>query len=203
LFGFDGDGEQRQRRQCPGSVLEPVTMKRSGRGFTLIELMVVVALAAVVLALAAPSFTGTLARKRLEGIAEVFGTDLQYARSEAVARNLEVRLATGAGGACYTIYVFGGGAGGTCSCNPAVTCTTAAPVPIELKTVALTGTGVALTASTTFPFEPLRGMLNPFNDQAVTFSSAAGPWQLTTAVNAVGRASTCSPSGTLKAYKPC
>lgn len=179
-----------------------MTRQRDG-GFTLIELMVVVALAAIILALAAPSFTGTLARKRMEGTAEVFGTDLQYARSEAVARNLEVRLATGAGGACYTVFVWRGA--GTCTCNPTVACITAAVAtdPVELKTVDLTGSGVAVTASTTFAFEPVRGMLNPAADRSVTVSSSAGPWQLTTAVSAVGRASTCSPSGTLKAYPSC
>ena len=57
---------------------------RSARGFTLIELMVVVALASVILTLAVPSFIGMLAKKRLEGLAQELGTDLQYARGEAV-----------------------------------------------------------------------------------------------------------------------
>lgn len=178
-------------------------MLRVSRGFTLIELMVVVALIAIVLALAAPSFTATQDRKRLEGIADVFGTDVQYTRSEAVARNFETRLVTGAAGNCYTIYVWRGA--GTCTCAPAVSCVVAgtATDPIELKTVSLVGTGVTVTASTSFPFDALRGMLNPFTDQSVTFSSATGPWTLTTAVSAVGRASTCSPSGTLKGYPSC
>lgn len=177
------------------------SMPCRGRGFTMIELMVVVALAAILLSLAAPSFINTLARKRLEGIAEVFGTDLQYARSEAVAKNLEVRLATGAGGACYTVFVWRGA--GACTCTPAVSCVTGvvATDPTELKTVDFTGTGVAVTPSTSFPFDPVRGMLDA--NQAVTFSSSTGPWQLTTAVSLVGRASTCSPSGTLKAYASC
>ena len=173
------------------------------RGFTLIELMVVVALAAILLALAAPSFTGTLARKRMEGVAEVFGTDLQYARSEAVARNTEVRLATGAGGACYTVFVWRGA--GTCTCNPAVSCAlfAAATDPAEIKTVDFSGTGISVTASTVYRFEPLRGMTADAASPAVTFATTGGAWQLTTAVSLVGRASTCSPSGSMKGYPAC
>jgi type IV fimbrial biogenesis protein FimT len=183
--------------------MSPGRAAPAGRGFTLIELMVVVALAAILLALAAPSFTGTLARKRMEGVAEVFGTDLQYARSEAVTRNLEVRLATGAGGGCYTVFVWRGA--GTCTCNPAVSCTLAAAAtdPVEIKTVDFSSAGTSVTASTIYRFEPLRGMLADAANPAVTFSSNGGPWQLTTAVTAVGRASTCSPSGSLKGYPTC
>jgi type IV fimbrial biogenesis protein FimT len=177
-------------------------MLRTSRGFTFIELMVVVALIAIVLALAAPSFTATQDRKRLEGVADVFGTDVQYTRSEAVARNFETRLVTGAGN-CYTIYVWRGA--GTCSCGPAVSCALATPDtdPIELKTVSLAGTGVAVTPNATLHFDPVRGMLNPFVDRSVTFTSSAGPWALTTSVSAVGRVNTCSPSGTLKGYPAC
>lgn len=170
-------------------------------GFTLIELLIVVALVAIILALAAPSFTSTLSRHRVEGVASEFVTDLQYARSEAVAKNLEVRLATGAGGTCYTLFVWRGA--GVCTCTPAVACTTGALAtdPTELKTVSLAGTQVAVTPSISFPFDPVRGMLDA--DRAVTFSSSAGPWQLTTAVSLVGRASTCSPSGSLMGYPSC
>lgn len=183
-------------------MLEPLNMLRASRGFTLIELMVVVALIAIVLALAAPSFTATQDRKRLEGIADVFGTDVQYTRSEAVARNFETRLTTGAGN-CYTIYVWRGA--GSCTCGPATSCDAAgaATDPIELKTVSLAGTGVAVTPNATVHFDAVRGMLNPFIDRSVTFTSSAGPWTLTTEVSAVGRVSTCSPSGTLKGYPPC
>lgn len=179
-------------------------MRRSAvGGFTLIELMVVVAVISVILTLAVPSFNGMLARKRLEGAAQELGTDLQYARSEAVARNIEVRVATNAVNACYTVFVWRGA--GTCTCTPAVSCTLAAAAtdPTALKTVDLAGTGVTATADV-FRFEPLRGMLADAADHAVTLSSSAGPpWQLSAAVNAVGRASTCSPSGSVKGYPSC
>jgi type IV fimbrial biogenesis protein FimT len=174
---------------------------RGARGLTLIELMVVVALASVILALAIPSFTGMLARKRMEGAALEFGTDLQYTRSEAVARNAEVRLATGAGGACYTIYVWRGA--GTCTCPAVCPPPVAATDPVPLKTVDLQGASATVTASTVYPFEPVRGMLTAASSPAATFSSSGGAWQLTTTVTPFGRTSTCSPSGSLKGYPEC
>ena len=52
----------------------------------MIELMVVVALVAIVLSLAAPSFKTFLMKKRVEGAMSELSTDLQFARSEAVSR---------------------------------------------------------------------------------------------------------------------
>jgi type IV fimbrial biogenesis protein FimT len=168
------------------------------RGFTLIELMIVIALAAVLLSLAAPSFIGTLARKRMEGVAEVFGTDLQYARSEAVARNVEVRVTAVAANGCYIVYAKPGA--DTCTCTPTASCTAPAT---EIKTVSFAGTGTSVAANASFNFEPVRGMVADSTTPTVTFSNTGGPWQLTTTVTPVGRASTCSPSGSLKGYPTC
>ena len=169
------------------------------RGFTLIELMVVIALVSVILTLVAPSFTGMLASRRLEGATNEFVTDLQYARSEAVARNANVGLVTGAAGTCYTIYQEAIPVAGSCNCANTPACTGG---PVEIKTVSLLGAGVTATVSTTFLFEPVRGSLTGSDTQAV-LSSSAGVGQLRADVMAVGRVRTCSPSGTFKGYPPC
>ena len=70
-------------------------------GFTLIELMVVVAILTTLLMLAVPSFNDSLARRRVEGIATELAADLQYARTQAVDNNVTVSLITSATG--YTI----------------------------------------------------------------------------------------------------
>lgn len=56
------------------------------RGFTAIELMVVVAIMAVLAALAAPSFTPLIERWRVRQTTESITSTLYYARSEAIKR---------------------------------------------------------------------------------------------------------------------
>jgi len=59
-------------------------------GFTLIELMVTIAIAAILLAVAIPSFITTIASNRLTANANELVTALNLARSEAVKRGQEV-----------------------------------------------------------------------------------------------------------------
>ena len=78
--------------------------KRSaGAGFTLIELMVVVALAALLLSLAVPAFRGFVNSMRLTVAVNSLFTSLLLARSEAIKRNGRAVLCKSASGAaCVT-----------------------------------------------------------------------------------------------------
>ena len=171
---------------------------RLGRGFTLIELMVVVALVSVILTLVIPSFSGMLARKRLEGVAQELGTDLQYARSEAVQRNLPIQVIFGSN--CYAIYVVG--------TTAATNCATLGTGAVQLKRVQIT-TGPTLffapaTAGLFVEFEPVRGMAaNAAGTNMagnVLVESSAGNWQLQVLVNRFGRVKTCSPNTTVTGF---
>lgn len=57
------------------------------RGFTLVELMVTLAVAAILATIAAPMLTGFLARSQMNAVANDFTGALQLARLEAVSRN--------------------------------------------------------------------------------------------------------------------
>lgn len=66
------------------------------RGFTLLELLVTIAIAAILLAVAAPSFTGIIRGNALSSARDGLYSALQYARSEALTRNVAVAVCAAA-----------------------------------------------------------------------------------------------------------
>lgn len=68
------------------------------RGFTLVEMLVVISLAALMLGLAAPSLRGFLLGQRVKSAVQSLVSAAQEARSEAVKRNAEVVLVAATGG---------------------------------------------------------------------------------------------------------
>lgn len=59
-------------------------------GLTLVEMMVVVAILAILLSIALPNLTEMLARTRLDSAADELVADINFARSEAAARGTRV-----------------------------------------------------------------------------------------------------------------
>jgi len=174
-----------------------MSRRSSQRGFTAIELMTVLVIAGVLLVLALPAFNDMLERRRLEGQANEFVTDLAYAKSEAVQRNRNVVLITGGGGTCYTLAAWTDSALRTGSCNCAngagTSCTPRPPGandPLELKTVLLTSTAT-VTDNVTFDFEPVRGALVPAT--AASAAVAMGSRSYTVLVTAYGRVTPFTP----------
>jgi len=66
--------------------------RRAQRGVTLIEVMMVLAIAAIILAAAVPNFREFVARNRLDSAAQDLLASLQLARSEATRRGAQVTL---------------------------------------------------------------------------------------------------------------
>lgn len=91
-------------------------------GFTLIELMVTVAVLAVVISIAAPAFDGVALSSRLTTVGNDFVASAQIARSEAIKRNRSVRLCASSNGtAC----------GGTWQQGWIVVTTDASPIVVK------------------------------------------------------------------------
>ena len=160
------------------------TLRAAQRGFTLIELMIVVTLVAVLISLTAPSFTRMLARGKLEGAAGELVTDLQYARSEAVARNAQVAIYTGAN--CYTVYQVIGAAATGCA---------ALGTGVAIKSVTLADQGITTAATpANTVFEPIRGS-SVAGDNRITLTLTAAGSTLSADVKAVGRVKLCTENG--------
>lgn len=81
-------------------------MRAPELGFTLAELLIVIAVAAVLLTVGVPGFRDFILLQRLKGINAQLVTDLQFARSEAASRNQWARMSFRANDAmtCYTIF---------------------------------------------------------------------------------------------------
>lgn len=156
-------------------------MRTISQGFTLIELMIVVAISAILLALVVPSFNDNLARRRLEGAANELSADLQYARTQAVADNTNVVLTTTSSG--YTI-----------TGNQ------------TYKTASL-DSHLSLTSQVSITFFPLRGCTNSTCTSAsdtITVSSSQTAGTLAVRTNNMGRVLLCIPSGSsFTGYAAC
>lgn len=159
------------------------------QGITLIELMVTVAVIAIVLLLATPSFIEFLARRRLEGASTELSTDLQYARSLAVNHNTNVTLTTLNDGLGYDIS-------GSLIENGTQTLN-------NFKAARLLG-GAHVSSNVVVSFEPHRGMrATTGNDPAITVTSDETAASLRISVNQMGSVQVCSPLGTFGAYPIC
>lgn len=77
--------------------------RRQQIGFTLIELMVTIAILAIILSLAAPAVQTFVSRSTMRGISSDFTLGMQRARSEAINRNECVVICMSDDGqTCYT-----------------------------------------------------------------------------------------------------
>ncbi|MBA3597809.1 MAG: GspH/FimT family pseudopilin [Methylibium sp.] len=172
------------------------------RGLTLIEASIVLAIAAIVATSAVAGFGDTRQSLRIKGVAAELASDLQFVRSEAVARNQRLQfsfstLPTGA--SCYVIHT-GPESACTCAADGAAECVGAAE-PIK-AVQAPTGIGVTVNgkSSAAMGYDPVRGTTSPA--ATINIASAEGI-RVRHVVNILGRVRTCVPAGGLSGYRPC
>lgn len=170
------------------------------RGVSLIEACVTIGVLAIIVGSVAPSFAQARQKVEIEGVAAQLQTDIQYARSEAVARAQSLRLtfSAGAGGSCYVIHT---GAAGDCRCGDAGRTECVADAQ-QLKTVHLpvSGTVRLQSSARSMLFDGTRGTVSPTGTVRVIGSDGRA---LHKVVNVMGRVRTCSPQRSISGYRPC
>jgi type IV fimbrial biogenesis protein FimT len=170
------------------------------RGLSLLESLMVLAIAAIATGATWPAFQQTLEQRRLEGAAAQLHTDLQLARSEAVARNHTLRISyrQQAGGSCYLVHT-GGANDCNCDAGGAPVCTGGAEA-VRTEFFAASR-GVQLQSNVaSMVLDPTKGTVSPTG--TLRLQGAEGR-AVHLVVNIMGRARKCSPGGTLPGYAAC
>jgi type IV fimbrial biogenesis protein FimT len=159
-------------------------------GLTLIELMIVLAICAVLMSLAVPSFGQHLQRQRLKAAAQGLELDLREARFEAARRGSALYVSFRDGPDwCYTLSTQP-----DCDCRVQQSCRLKATRADELR-------GVRLLAARELRFDPATGQVDA-PGMAALWTSAGGE-RVEVSVGALGRPTTCTLQGTLPPLPAC
>jgi prepilin-type N-terminal cleavage/methylation domain-containing protein len=162
---------------------------RSQKGFTLIELMVAIAILGILVTLAAPSFNAFIDKYRVKRAADTVSAFLINAKSEAVKRNQPVTAVAGGGGGNWCVGMT---EEATCDCLTAGACQIDG---VDRVVQGASFKGVSLNGPDpghAFEFKPLRGTVS--GNDTVELQSVNG-LQINVRVGTVGRVRLCSPSG--------
>ncbi|MBC7940154.1 MAG: GspH/FimT family pseudopilin [Chitinophagaceae bacterium] len=182
------------------------------RGFTLIELMVVMAVGAILVTLAAPSLYDFILKQRLKAVSAQLVNDLQFARSEAAARNQFVRVSLSNTDSLTCYVLFTGAGDNDCGCDRSTIC---GPAGVEIRTVQVPRSLQVLLLTTQEPpifrFDPSNGAMVTGSldltgapaQQFVIDASIDTPRTLRTEVRLSGRPNVCAPSGSTMSVATC
>jgi type IV fimbrial biogenesis protein FimT len=123
-------------------------LRRSSTGFTMVELLVTIAIATILTTVAIPSFSGLIASQRAKTAASELFATLLKARSDAIARNGNVTVSPLAGGWNLGGWQILDPTNAVLETHGAVANVTIAPTPVG-STVIYRPSGRVQTGSTT------------------------------------------------------
>lgn len=177
----------------PTSSLSSQQLRLATRGFTTIELMVVIAIITILAALAAPSFRPLIERWRVRAATEDLQSILYYARSEAIKRGGKIvlkKIASGNGctaadantqwGCGWTVFIDAND-NATQDAGELTLQTSSAPTKLEINLASSNGYitvdrwgQLASAGSSSFNFRLFPQGSNATNSAAATLCVAAG-----------------------------
>jgi prepilin-type N-terminal cleavage/methylation domain-containing protein len=173
-------------------------------GFTLIELMVTVVVAAILLVVATPSFVDFIDRYRLRGVTDDVVNFVNNARAESVKQGRDVNVAFAGTTSAWCIGAKAASeptnpgdalsAAGECDCSDDAT---ECAVGGEQRVFGTdSDNGVVLSAiPAAFIFDNRLGTVNPLGTTTVTLTSPRKRFDLQLTVTALGQAGLCVPNG--------
>jgi type IV fimbrial biogenesis protein FimT len=173
--------------------------QRPNRGVSLVEALCVVSILATSLGLAAPNLSKWKERQSVLAAAAELETDIQYARSLAVAKSdtiyLTIRTAA-EGGTCYVMYT---GERDNCQCSSETGAVCLGNAEVVRQAVYPHQGIVKLHhRNATLTFDPHLGTVTP----AATFKFRTPAGSVHQIVSIMGRTRSCSPDG-VSGIKPC
>lgn len=167
------------------------------KGMTLIELLISISIIAIIVSLAAPSFSSLIVNQKIKGLGNEVTTDLYFSKMESAQSNQCITIEFSVTG--YTIkklapYI------NPCSTSTATTITT-------LKTVVIDGNNtIDPSSGSTYlavMFDPVRTTAT-FTGVPINISNtSASSRLLQISVSTLGRPKICSPSGSITGFSPC
>ena len=193
--------------------------RTGSKGFTLLELMIVMVIVAIGVALAVPSYQDTLQKRRLTNAAESIASVLAQAQGEAIKRNetVAVSIKRASSGSSWCVGAMiktaatdhcdcestSAGDSDYCDFNP-----TGAGAPQFINEVGFKDFTVvtALASSTNndfnFNFDPVRGIkvtdagVADGDTHEITLISSNGNYSLRVDTSVTGRIRVCNPDST-------
>jgi len=167
-------------------------LKRKSQGYTLVEMLVVLGMVGVLAAAGIPSFSDSIARKRVTGATEgIYGLLLQTKASGPI-RDTNMSFNTNAGA---TPWCAGYSATADCDCTITTSCVVnvaGTNVTQVLNGTAFNGVIIAENFATGggTTFSRVRGNAS----QAGTVAVSSGNWQLNIVISTDGRTRVCHPN---------
>lgn len=207
--------------------------RTAASGFTLVELLIGFAVMALLLVLAAPSFTSMIETQRLRGTNDQLMTDIQFMRAEAVSRQEVTGISFAENGSmtCYVVHTCGTVTGDDCYCDCRLSTPTTRCVsprrevklvqvpksskvevrPVPVGAAALTANHVILDPATgemkmfyVIGLTPVPiPTVTEFWAQTSLSPTASVGGALQTRVNLMGRPNVCAPGGVVKGPVQC
>lgn len=180
--------------------------QKSMRGFTIIELMVAVAIVAILATLAGPSMSELIERRRLASQTEAITDLLQLARSESIKHSSSSALREVAVTVSPGTNWFVGLRNGNAACADAASCVLnegGTNVSRYLTNTACASCKLVAPAELQVIVFSFRGMVEAGDaNRTIEVESPRG-YRTRIVLSPIGRVNVCTPTAAMTGYKPC